>query len=125
MAWIYFMATNYNNYAAIAAQNINSPDFQVQLYKVLLQSLTFFLLIFILGQSAVYILAMKNFRAAFMYLKFFSVAGFAAFFFVTFTNSIFGVLPMAIYLFGYYVFSKLFKEASASLQKQNLSPTLQ
>lgn len=117
MAWLYFMATNYNNYNSIAAKSIDSPDFQIQLYKILLQSLTFFLLVFILAQTIVYALAIKNFKAAFLYLKFFSVAGFAAFFFITIMHSGFGLLPMIIYLFGYYVFSKLFKESSAVVQK--------
>lgn len=117
MAWLYFMATNYNNYGTIAAKSIDSPDFQIQLYKILLQSLTFFLLVFILAQTIVYALAIKNFKAAFLYLKFFSVAGFAAFFFVTVMHSGFGLLPMIIYVFGYYVFSKLFKESSAVGQK--------
>lgn len=117
MAWLYYMATNYNNYGEIAKKNIDSPDFQIQLYKVLLQSLTFFLLVFILSQTVVYILAARNMRAAFLYLKFFSVFGFASFFFITIIHSGFGLLPMVIYLFGYYVFSKLFKESSAIAQK--------
>ena len=117
MAWLYYMATNYNNYGEIAKKNIDSPDFQIQLYKVLLQSLTFFLLVFILSQTVVYILAARNMRAAFLYLKFFSVFGFASFFFITIIHSGFGLLPMVIYLFGYYVFSKLFKESSAVAQK--------
>lgn len=125
MAWLYFMATNYQNYGKIAAQNIDSPDFQIQLYKVMLQSLTFFLLVFTLAQTIVYILALRKFRAAYLYLKFFSVLGFACFFFITIMNSGMGLLPMVIYLFGYYVFSKLYKEASAIVQTSPQSPTPQ
>lgn len=115
MAWLYFMATNYQNYGQMA-RDLDSPDFQIQLYKVVLQSLTFFLMAFTLTQTVVYILAARNFRAALLYLKFFSVLGFAAFLGITLIHSSYAILPMFIYLFGYYVFSKLFKESSAVAQ---------
>lgn len=116
VAWLYFMATNYQNYGQMT-KTLDSPDFQIQLYKVVLQSLTFFLMTFALTQTAVYILAIRNFRAALLYLKFFSVLGFAAFLGITLIHSSYAILPMFIYLFGYYVFSKLFKESSAVAQK--------
>lgn len=116
MAWIYFKATNYHNYGRIAAETIDSPDFQIQLYKVLLQSLTFFLLVFIVAQTFVYVLAWRNFKAAYFYLKFFAVFGFSAFLLITFTNSLFGLLPAAIYVGGYYVFARGYKELKEAIK---------
>ncbi len=116
MAWIYFRATNYTRYTDTFGSNIDSPDFQMQLYKVLLQSLTFALLLFLLAQTVVYVLAWKKFRAAYFYLKFFSVFGFVAAFAIAISSSAYAMLPMLVYIGGYYVFSKLFKEASAIVQ---------
>lgn len=124
IAWVYFRATNYNRYTDKIGSQIDSPDFQIQLYKVVLQSLTFALLLFLAAQTVVYILAWKKFRGAYMYLKFFSVFGFVVAFGIAVTSSAFAMLPMIIYIGGYYVFSKLFKESSVLAQNLRQSPTL-
>ena len=116
IAWIYYQATNYQNFNVIAKNAINSPDFQIQLYKVILQSLTFLLLLFILAQSAVYIMAIKNMRAAFLYLKIFAVVGFALSLLISISHSLYAVLPTLFYLLGYYNFAKTFKETAVSPQ---------
>lgn len=116
IAWLYFRATNYGRYTEGMEGKIDSPDFQIQLYKVLLQSLTFALLLFLIAQTVVYIMAWKKIRAAYLYLKFFCVLGFVIGFLIAVTSSGFALLPMVIYIGGYYVFSKLFKESSAIVQ---------
>lgn len=120
VAWLYFRATNYGRYTKNLRTIVDSPDFQIQLYKVILQSLTFALLLFITAQTIVYILAWKNFRAAYIYLKYFAVIGFSVGLIILGTSSVYALLPMSIHIGGYYVFSKLFKEASAILQKSHL-----
>ena len=125
VSWIYFRATNYTQYTKNISGQIDSPDFQIQLYKIILQSLTFALILFLIAQTAVYILAWRKFRSAYFYLKFFSVVGFVLGFFITVTNSAFAMLPMIIYLSGYYIFSKLYKESSAIAQTLHLSSTQQ
>ena len=119
-SWIYFRATNYTRYSENIAGKIDSPDFQIQLYRIVLQSLTFALLLFLIAQTAIYIMASRNFRSAYLYLKFFAVLGFVVAFAITITNSAYALLPMIIYIGGYYIFSKLFKEASAILQMPHL-----
>lgn len=116
ISWIYYQATNYQNFNVIAKSAINSPDFQIQLYKVILQSLTFLLLLFVLAQSAVYIMAIKNMRAAYLYLKIFAVVGFALSLLIAITHSLYALLPALLYLLGYYVFAKIFKETAVSPQ---------
>ena len=125
VAWIYFKATNYNRYTRISREVIDSPDFQYQFYGILLQSLTFALLLFIVAQFVVYILAWRQFRGACLYLKFFSVLGFAVAMYITVISSSAAILPMFIYLFGYYVFAREFKELTAIVQNSPLSPTPQ
>ena len=116
IAWLYFRATNYGRYTRGLGDQVDSPDFQIQLYKILLQSLTFALLLFLLAQTVVYFMAWKKFRAAYLYLKFFSVFGFVVAFIIAVLSSAYALLPMLFYIGGYYVFSKLLKESSAIVQ---------
>ena len=119
-SWLYFRGTNYVRYTETVAGKIDSPDFQIQLYKLMLQSLTFALLFFLLAQTVIYFLAWRRFRSAYFYLKYFSVFGFVLGFLIVVVNSAFALLPMLIYLGGYYVFSKLFKESTAIVQTSHL-----
>ena len=125
VAWIYFIFTNYGRYIGAVSETIDSPDFQIQLYKIILQSLTFMLLLFISAQLIVYILAWRGFRSAYFYLKFFSVFGFVFSLYICITISLYALLPLFIYVGGYYIFAKLYQEASAELQKLPQSPTPQ
>lgn len=125
VAWLYFKATNYNRYTRISSEVIDSPDFQFQMYGVLLQSLTFALLLFLTAQIVVYVLAWKKFRGAYLYLKFFAVFGFAVAMYVTVMSSSFAIVPMIIYFFGYYVFAREFKELTEVMRNSPLSPTPQ
>jgi hypothetical protein len=120
VAWLYFQASNYNQYTKIAGKVMDSPDFQNQIYAIILQSLTFTLLLFLVAQSIVYILAWRKFRSAFLYLKFFAVGCFAISMYITIMSSSFAFLPMIIYLMGYYIFSREFKEITVELQKRSL-----
>jgi hypothetical protein len=119
MSWIYFKFTNYDNYAARAHGTVNSPDFQIQLYWVLVQSLTFSLLLFMLAQTVVYFLFWKNFRGAKLYLKFFAIFGAAVSFIITTMFSAYALLPFLIYCFGYYVFASTIRKKE-ELQTQSL-----
>ena len=125
VAWLYFKATNYNRYTRLSGTVIDSPDFQFQVYGILLQSLTFALLLFLVAQVITYILAWRNFRSAYLYLKFFAVFGFAIAMYIALTSSLFALLPMLIYLAGYYVFARSFKEITAQLRNSPLPSTPQ
>jgi hypothetical protein len=116
VAWIYFQTTNYKNYGIAVGQKLESPDFQLQFYQVLLQSLTFALLLFICAQTFIYVLGWRHLRSALLYLKYFSVLGFAVALYITFASSFYAFLPAIFYLFGYYTFAKAFKESTAVMQ---------
>ena len=122
LTWLYWKASNYEQYGKLASGLLDSPNFQVQLYKVLLQSLTFFLLLFICAQFFVYVLALKKFRAAYFYLKYFVVLGFALALFITLTDSFYALCPALIYLVGYYHFAKSFTATGAQMQSQIQEP---
>ena len=124
VAWLYFKATNYNRYTRLSSTVIDSPDFQFQIYGILLQSMTFALLLFLIAQVFIYVLAWRNFRSAYLYLKFFAVFGFAVALYITFTASAFALLPMLFYLIGYYVFARSFKELTAKMQLGDKSSLL-
>ncbi|MBC7539678.1 MAG: hypothetical protein H7281_12720 [Bacteriovorax sp.] len=125
VAWLYFKASNYNRYTRLSGTMVDSPDFQFQIYGILLQSMTFALILFLIAQTVVYILAWRNFRGAYLYLKFFAVFGFAVALYITFTASAFALLPVIFYLTGYYVFARSFKELTAAMQTPLLSSTPQ
>ena len=116
MAWIYFKTTNYGRYAENVKTVVESPNFQTQFYYVFLQSLTFMLLLFFVAQTVVYLLAWRNFRSAYLYLKFFAVFGVVVTLYITVMSSPFAFFPLVIYVAGYYTFARLFKETSAVLQ---------
>ncbi|MBC7714955.1 MAG: hypothetical protein H7177_16535 [Rhizobacter sp.] len=118
VAWLYFKASNYNRYTRLSGAVMDSPDFQFQIYGILLQSMTFALLLFLVAQFIVYILAWRNFRSAYLYLKFFAVFGFAVAGYITLTATFFGIVPLIIYLFGYYIFARSFKELTAEMRSR-------
>lgn len=115
--WFYFRATNYNEYIKYIKTITDSPDFQVQLYRVYMQSLTFGLLIFIGAHLVVYFLFWKDYRAAQVYLKYYSVCSSAGCLLITIYETAYAVVPMFIYGFAYYFIAKMIPKSSAKLQK--------
>jgi hypothetical protein len=124
IAWLYFISTNYNRYNHTIGSRLDSPDFQIQFYEIMLRSLTFALLLFLVAQTVVYVLAWRGLRSAYFYLKLFCVLGFAICLYVTIMKSLFALLPLMIYLFGYYTFASLYSEETAKLQNLHQSTTL-
>lgn len=124
MLWLYFKATNYNDYLHKAKVAVNSPDFQIQLYHVLLQSLTFSLLLFLLAQTIVYILFWRNLRGAKIYLKYFAVFGAALSLMIVLNSTLFALLPFLFYCFGYYAFASLIEPRAlpVTLEERQIPP---
>ena len=124
VAWVYYISTNYQYYNERIKGQVTSPDFQLQFYQIMLQSLTFALLLFIAAQTIVYILSFRGMRSAHFYLKYFSVLGFAVSAYIFYSANFFAIVPAAFYIFGYIIFSKLFKESTAAMQNLPQSPKL-
>ncbi len=109
VAWVYYHSTQLSKFNEVAKKAIDSPDFQLQMYKVFLQSLTFFLILFFMTQTFIYLFTFKKYKSVYLYLKYFSVTGFAIYFFIAVIASGYALVPMCLYVFGYYHFSKQVK----------------
>lgn len=70
--WAYFQLTNYDEYVKKTNPVLTSPDFQVQIYQVLLQSFTFALMLFLGFHSVVYWLYSKEKTWAQKYVRIYS-----------------------------------------------------
>lgn len=115
--WLYFRATNYNEYLKYAKVITESPDFQVQLYRVYMQSLTFGLLLFIFAHLVIYILYWREYKAAQVYLKFYCIFSSAGCLLLALTETIFAIIPMLLYGISYYYIAKMIGQSKALSQK--------
>lgn len=114
--WLYYKVSNYNEYLKYVKVITESPDFQVQLYRVYMQSLTFGLLLFIFSHLVIYILYWKEYKAAQVYLKFYCISSSAGCFLLTLTATVFGIVPMLLYGTSYYFIAKMIGQSSAKSQ---------
>lgn len=67
----YLICTDYKKFQEIAKITISDPDFQLELYKILLQTLTFTLIVFLLFHLVIYIMYFKEIKFAKKYVKFY------------------------------------------------------
>ena len=104
--WIYFRVSNYNAYLRYVKTITDSPDFQIQLYKVYLQSLTFSIMLFLAAHLVVYILYWREMRAAQVYLKFYAAMSSAGCILLAFFETPFALLPAILYGAAYYFIAK-------------------
>ena len=104
--WIYFRVSNYNAYLKYVKTITDSPDFQVQLYKVYLQSLTFSIMLFLVAHLVVYILYWREMRAAQVYLKFYAAMSSAGCLLLAFFETPFAILPAFLYGAAYFFIAK-------------------
>lgn len=105
--FFYFKGTQYTRFLSTVGDSINSPEFQLQLYKILLKTATFSMMLFLIFQLIVYTLMWKNLRSAKLYLKYYAVTGSAIAMAITLFITPFGLVPAIIYIFGYYVFASI------------------
>jgi len=70
--WSYFKITNYDEFAKTIKTMVDSPDFQVQIYQVYIQSITFSLLLFIFAHLVIYFFFWKSKKFAIKYVRFYS-----------------------------------------------------
>lgn len=109
--WSYFKLTNYDEYLKAAGPLIGSPDLQVQLYQVLLQTFTFTLMIFLALHLIIYILLWKKRKYAIKYVRFYSLlASLSCVLMMTSLGALWAVVPMVIYLLSFIGLGKINKE---------------
>jgi len=69
----YFLATDYEQYKKYAQLTTQDPDFQLQVYQVLVQTLTFVLIIFLFIHLIIYVLYYQNKKFARQYVRFYLI----------------------------------------------------
>ena len=69
----YLMMTNYERFQKYAKIAINDPDFLLELYKILVQTMTFLLLVFLFLHLIIYILFSKKNKYAQKYVRFYLI----------------------------------------------------
>jgi hypothetical protein len=89
--WSYEKIKNYDEYLKIVKPMIDSPDFQVQIYGVLLQSFIFSMLIFLVFHLVIYFLFVRETNYAVKYVRFFSGVMVAILPFIIYTLSFISV----------------------------------
>lgn len=67
--YTYLLCTNYDQYKKYAKLVSGDPDFQLEFYKVIVQTLTFVLLLFLFFHLIIYILYYRNIKFARQYVK--------------------------------------------------------
>jgi hypothetical protein len=71
--YTYSMFTNYEKFKKIAKATIPDPDFQLQVYQILVQALTFTLIIFLTFHLIMYFLVYKSKKFAIKYMRFYLI----------------------------------------------------
>lgn len=115
-SWLYFKASHYGNFSDFTSPYVTSPNYQLELYTIFLQSFTFLLLLAFFTQAIVYVLALRNIKASYFYLKFYCVFAFAITVVIAFKSSVFALVPGVFYLYGYYIFAFNYSELKAKAQ---------
>lgn len=95
--WSYFKLTNYDDYLKAVKPMVDSPDFRVQLYQVLLQSLTFSLILFLAIHLIIYLLFWKEKKYALKYVHFYTALASLSCLIMIFSNMPWAVIPLFIY----------------------------
>ena len=107
--WSYFKVTNYDEYLKTVKPMVDSPDFQVQIYQVLLQSLTFSLILFLAFHFVIYILFWKEKKYAVKYVHFYTFMAALSCLIMLFSKMFIALLPLVIYGFAFIATGKMTK----------------
>lgn len=99
--WSYFELTNYDNFLKFAKPIVSSPDLQVQIYKILIQSFTFTMLLFLAFHLIIYVLYTRENKFAAKYVRFYALMAAISSGIMIATGVYLGIFPLFIYFFCY------------------------
>lgn len=121
--WSYFKFTNYDEYLKAVKPLIGSPDLEVQLYQVLLQSFTFTLLLFLTFHLIIYILLLKRKIYVIKYLRFYTfMAAISALLMIISLAAYIALLPLVIYALSFIALGKMLKETTTTSKMSQAAP---
>jgi hypothetical protein len=118
--WSYYEVTNYDEFSKTMKTMVASPDLQLQIYQLLLQALTFTLLLFILFHFVIYILFWKDKKYAVKYVRMYTFMAALSCLIMIFSKMYVGIIPFFIYGLSFNQVSKMTK-ALAEMQTPPLS----
>ena len=105
--WSYYQIKNYDAYLKIVKPMIDSPDFQVQIYAVLLQSFLFSALLFLAIHAVIYILFIKKIKYSIKYVRFYTLLAAVSSAIMIFTGYPIAMLALIIYALAFYSTGRL------------------
>ncbi len=106
--WSYFKMTNYDEYVKAIKQAIDSPDFQLQIYQIFLQTLTLVLIIFLILHLVIYVLFYKEKKLAIKYVRLYSfMAAISAVAMIISLKAYFFFIPGVIYTYSFIEAGKM------------------
>lgn len=95
--WTYFKLTNYDEYLKAVKPYLSSPDFQIQIYQVLLQTFTFTILIFLTLHIAIYWTYIKEKKWAMKYVRAYSFLAALSAVLMVLSGLWAGLIPLILY----------------------------
>lgn len=99
--WSYFELTNYDQYLKMSKPIVSSPDLQVQIYKILVQSFTFTMLLFLAFHAIIYFLYVRESKFAFKYVRFYTLMAVISSVIMLVSGLYLGIIPFIIYFLCY------------------------
>ena len=111
--WSYLKLSNYDEFIKYIKLSIDSPDFQVQLYKIFLQSVTLVLVLFIVIHAIIYVFYFKEKKLAQKYVRLYSaMAALSAISLIFTSHTLVMIVPTAIYSFIFWEVTQKLKSAN-------------
>jgi hypothetical protein len=107
--WSYELLKNYDQYLKIVKPIVASPDFQVQIYALFLQSLIFTLMIFLAFHLIIYILFIKKLKYAVKYVRIYSAMAAISCVLMILSGYIIAFIPIFIYSLSFFTLKKNLK----------------
>lgn len=113
--WSYLKLTNYDEYLKLAKPIIGSPDLEIQLYQILIQSFTFTLLLFLFFHLAIYLLLWKKKAYSIKYLRFYTfTAAISCLLMIVSYGAYLTIIPLAIYILSFITLGKTLKSMQSA-----------
>lgn len=108
--WTYFQLSNFQAFKKYISPINNSPDFQVQIYQVLLQTVTFCLLLFLIFHLIIAIFFCKKKMYAIKYMYFYTFMAALSAALMIFSGYFIALIPLIIYSLSFKIIRKYLKE---------------
>jgi len=104
--WSYDQIKNYDEYLKIVKPIINSPDFQIQLYALMLQTFFFTIIFFLIFHVVIYILYLRDVKYAAKYIRFYTFMAALSTGIMIFSGVFVSLIPFIAYVYSFIFVGK-------------------